>query len=127
LGKRYGDSSLRSKLPFVIGLGLPFLIAWRYDGDKVSIPFPPAVMTTCAVLMLTTIALVMFYVKLHALRTYAILELLFALGVLVQAVQTIKTNETDAAHTLTLVGGVYLLIRGMDNFNKDRETREARL
>jgi hypothetical protein len=75
-----------------------------------------------AVLMMVTVALVMFTVKVHALRVYAVIELLFAIAVLVQAIGAIS-KDADTAQTLTLIAGVYLLIRGMDNFKKDMDAR----
>ena len=126
LGKRYGESSFLAKVPWVLGLGVPATLVVLNAGRTVTLYVPVFVRIGCAVRMLFTVALVMFVVKINALRSYAVIELLFAIAVLVHTIGSI-TKDADTAQTLALLAGVYLLIRGMDNYKKDRDARTEAL
>lgn len=126
LDKRYGEKSFRPKVPWIVGLAMPLLVLLLNAGKTLTFYIPPFVRISCAVLMLFTVALIMFLVKIHALRSYAVIELLFAIGVLVHSIESIK-DDADTTQTLALLAGVYLLIRGMDNYRKDLDARKEAL
>jgi hypothetical protein len=82
------------------------------------------VRTTLGTVLIVGLASALFVLKTHRLRTYAAIEILFA--VVLSIGTTYRMGDDVAPFDLAaLVAAVYVLIRGMDNFKKDRDERAA--
>ena len=68
----------------------------------------------------------MFWVKIRGLRVYAVVEIGFALCVAGQTLYGLG-DFIEPVQSLSLLASVYLLIRGMDNFKKDLDSRKTTL
>ena len=87
--------------------------------DHVDRPLARMALGTVIIWMLSAL---LFFLKVKWLRVYALMELAFATvfcaGSLLNA-----GDRVSPVQTLGLFAGVYVIIRGLDNFKKDRDAR----
>jgi len=86
---------------------------------------PDRVHSVGGLIAIVLIAIQLFRIKLASLRLYAILEVAFGL---ISAQQTVgKLKDTiSPVEALTLFASAYLLIKGMDDYKKDRDERKKK-
>ena len=85
---------------------------------------PAFVRTLFGTLFVLALARGLFFVKVHHLRTYACMEILFATGMAAKTMHDMKA-EIPPVDMLTIGTSAYLVIRGMDNYKKDLDTRKV--
>jgi len=67
----------------------------------------------------------LFTMKVRELRTYALVELAFAVILAATTLFRLK-NSILFEELLTIGAAIYVMIRGMDNFKKDFDERNAK-
>lgn len=68
-------------------------------------------------------AFILFRMKVAWLRGYAVIEMLFA-SVFSARTLFLLTDQINPVESLTVMAGIYLMVRGMDNFKKDLDERK---
>jgi hypothetical protein len=86
----------------------------------------PAARIWIGTFVVLLLSLLLFVAKIKLLRYYAILEGIFAVGVCVQTLSTMR-DQIQPAQSFALLTSAYLIIRAMDNFKKDWDARRAKI
>lgn len=99
-----------------------FLLAvwlWAQSANRV------LVKTTFGTLAVILLASGLFYVKIAALRLYAIVELMFALVMALKGIRDLR-SDVLSPDMLAIGSSAYLIIRGLDDLKKDFDERRSR-
>lgn len=105
---------------------LPSLIGWLAPVRPLVPKSPPSSQLGVGVVVLIAVvaALVLFFLKITYPQLYAGLEILFAVGFLIQtAIAITDPWHPSLGDEFKLGGSIYVLIRGLDNLKKHLEDR----
>lgn len=75
-------------------------------------------------ILVSSVAGGLFFLKVNYLRIYSLLEISFALTLSARTMWRLG-DEIDPMEALEIMTAAYLIIRGLDNFKKDLDTRRS--
>ncbi len=123
---RLGIISIQEVLRLVVGSGLMGLSYWPIMTVISAVKAMPrsTARTVLGTAFVVIAGLLLFAVRVKNLRAYAVVEMVFALIVAAQTMNSLG-DTVSPIQLVAVAAAVYLLVRGMDNFKRDWDARAA--
>jgi hypothetical protein len=96
---------------------------WKVDHLKIGLFWAATKWWFIPFIVLSSYGLYLFRSK--ARCTYGLLELLVGLGAIITSVRT--PSEPDLSHFIAVLGGVYIVVRGLDNYDQGMKELHGRI